>query len=93
MAIIKNVKTDKSWSSYNESSENGVSEYKFETTPEIYEKAKTVNGYIYVFNKEDFSQFIGMEYRAYTTVKPIRIFEVHFEDLPKSIELVPYPQI
>ena len=61
----------------------------FETTPKILEQAKDVVGYVYVFKKEDFTKLSPMEWRSYKKLKPMRIFEVHFEDLPENIKVEP----
>lgn len=61
----------------------------FRTTPEILEQSKDAVGYVYVFKKEDFTKFSPMEWRSNKKLKPIRTFEVHFQDLPNNIQLGP----
>lgn len=59
----------------------------FKTTPEIFEKAKHAKGYVYVFDKNDFVKFDGIEVRCPHTIKPLRVFKVGFKDLPDNIGL------
>ncbi|OGM99266.1 MAG: hypothetical protein A2915_02635 [Candidatus Yanofskybacteria bacterium RIFCSPLOWO2_01_FULL_41_34] len=61
----------------------------FETTLKILEQAKDVVGYVYVFKKEDFTKLSPMEWRSNKKLKPVRTFEVHFQDLPENIKLEP----
>lgn len=61
------------------------------TTSEIFEKAKEATGYVYVFKKEDFTEYKVFEWRSAKKVKPIRIFKVSFKDLPENIELEDFP--
>ncbi len=59
------------------------------------EAAKDKKGYVYIFNKTDFEPYDrdgnvsedNMEWRSYKPVKPIRVVEVNFDDLPKNIEI------
>jgi len=59
------------------------------------EAIKTANGkkaFIYVLNKTGFTPRSGnnycMEWRSSTSVKPLWMFEVNFEDLPQNIEII-----
>lgn len=61
----------------------------FETTPSVLKNAKDAIGYVYVFKKEDFNKVSPMEWRSNKKLKPILIFEVHFQDLPKNIKTEP----
>ena len=49
--------------------------------------AKDAKGYVYVMLKGDFEVFEGgsMEVRAHSNIKPIRVVEVFFDDLPPGI--------
>lgn len=59
----------------------------FETTPSVLKNAKDAVGYVYIFRKEDFVKISPMEWRSNKKLKPARIFEVRFQDLPKNIKL------
>lgn len=61
----------------------------FETTPSVLKNAKNAVGYVYVFKKEDFTKLSPMEWRSDKKLKPVRTFEVHFEDLPDNIKTEP----
>ena len=61
----------------------------FETTPSVLKNAKDAIGYVYVFKKEDFTKLSPMEWRSDKRLKPVRTFEVHFEDLPENIKTEP----
>ena len=61
----------------------------FETTPSVLKNAKDAIGYVYVFKKDGFEKISPMEWRSNKKLKPARIFEVRFEDLPKNIKLEP----
>lgn len=92
-AIINKKIKDKDnshWSRFGRSQD--ADDLEFNTTPEIFEKAKQAHGYVYVFNKDDFEKFSGMEYRAYQKMKPLRIFKVGFQDLPANISLEKMPE-
>ncbi len=51
------------------------------------EAAKGAKGYVYVMAKNDFEVFDGgsMEVRAHSVVRPMRVVEVGFKDLPPGI--------
>ncbi len=61
------------------------------STQEAIEKVREKKGYVYVFNKSDFEPYDrngnisekSMEWRSYKPVKPIRVVEVNYEDLPE----------
>lgn len=59
----------------------------FETTPKMLEQSKDAVGYVYVFKKEDFTKLSPMEWRSSKKLKPVRTFEVNFQDLPENIKL------
>ncbi len=61
----------------------------FEATPSMLKNAKNAVGYVYVFKKEDFTKLSPMEWRSNKKLKPIRTFEVYFQDLPENITLEP----
>lgn len=61
----------------------------FETTPSVLKKARDAIGYVYVFKKNDFEKISPMEWRSKKNLRPERIFEMHFEDLPQNIKLKP----
>ena len=87
-AIISNkIKADDG-KHYSAFGSDGKKPY-FETTPSVLKNAKDVIGYVYVFKKEDFSKLSSMEWRSSKNLKPIRTFEVHFQDLPENIKLDP----
>lgn len=64
------------------------------SSPEVLEHAKGKKGYVYVFDKKDFKPYDrerpenprdgAMEWRAYTSVKPIEVVEVSSDDLPHT---------
>ncbi len=67
---------------------------------EVLKKAEGKEGYIYVFNKNDFTPYtrmgeedgkgkgIDFEWRAYKPVKPVQVIPVGYEDLPKNIKIL-----
>ncbi|PIR94629.1 hypothetical protein COT97_00560 [Candidatus Falkowbacteria bacterium CG10_big_fil_rev_8_21_14_0_10_39_11] len=59
-----------------------------QATTNLLEAAKNKTGYIYVFNKNDFSDFEGTECRAHSQVKPEKIIKVNFIDLPQNIKIL-----
>lgn len=59
----------------------------FKTTPGVLESAKNIKGYVYVFKKDDFTKLDSMEWRSDKKLKPIKVFEVSFEDLPDNMQL------
>lgn len=65
----------------------------FETTPSVLKNAKNAVGYVYIFKKEDFIKISPMEWRSDKKLKPVRTFEVHFQDLPENIKLEPSSEI
>ena len=65
----------------------------FETTPSVLKNAKDAIGYVYVLKKEDFIKISPMEWRSDKKLKPVRTFEVHFQDLPENIKLEPSSEI
>jgi len=85
-AIISNkIKADdrKHYSAFGSDGEKPY----FETTPSVLKNAKDAIGYVYVFKKENFTKLSPMEWRSNKKLKPIRTFEVHFQDLPENIKL------
>ncbi len=62
----------------------------FETTPTMLKNAKDAIGYVYVFKKDDFAKLSPMEWRSGKKLKPVRTFEVHFQDLPENIRVEPH---
>lgn len=44
-------------------------------------------GYVYVFERSNFYQYDGWEWRSHKKVKPLFKVEVSYYDLPKDIEL------
>jgi len=88
--INKKIKAEKGkcWSRFS----NDDGKLEFATTPEAMELAKKVKGYVYVFKKESFEWHNSIEWRSAHKVKPVRIFEVNFEDLPADIKLEAAPR-
>jgi hypothetical protein len=87
-AVINNkIKSDdgKHYSSFGSDGEKPF----YETTPSMLRNAKDAIGYVYVFKKEDFYKLSPMEWRSNKRLKPVRTFEVHFEDLPQNIRTEP----
>ena len=79
-------------SSFRYSNYDGKINLEFRTTPSILKQAENRKGYVYVFKKEaDFIKNGGMELRIHRSIKPSRIFEVGFEDLPKNVDLSSQP--
>lgn len=64
----------------------------FETTPSVFKNAKDAVGYVYVFKKDGFTKLSSMEWRSNKKIKPIRLFEVHFENLPENIKIKPHSE-
>lgn len=54
----------------------------FSTNKESLEQAKNCEGYVYVFEKQDFYEYSPMEYRSEEPVRPVEVIKVGFEDLP-----------
>ena len=79
------------WSSFGWDKDGDGTSVEYKTTKEIFDKSKESKGYVYVFRKEDFHKYGTLEYRAFNKVKPVRIFEVDFDDLPKNIKFEPFP--
>ena len=77
------AKKGKYWSEFS----NNDGKLEFVTTPEVIELAKKVKGYVYVFKRDDFERRNSLEWRTIKSVKPIRVFEVNFNDLPEGIKL------
>ncbi len=63
---------------------------KLKASEEALETAKSQKGFVYVLDKAGFVPRSGnnycMEWRSSTFVKPLWVFEVSYEDLPKNIE-------
>ncbi len=66
---------------------NNNGKLEFSTTPEILQQAEGAKGYVYVFKRENFQRLNNMEWRTTKTMKPIKVFEVNFSDLPSGIKL------
>lgn len=90
-AVISNKIKSDDGEHYSAFGSDGEKPY-FETTPSVLKNAKDVIGYVYVFKKEDFTKLSPMEWRSDKKLKPIRLFEVHFEDLPKNIRVEPHSE-
>lgn len=56
------------------------------TLEQLNEQSK---GYVYVFNRSDFEQKNNSEWVSYKKVKPLRLVEVYFSDLPSPIVEIP----
>lgn len=63
---------------------------KLEANKEAIETAKCQKGYVYVLDKSGFSPRSAnnycMEWRSNLSVKPLWVFEVNYEDLPKILK-------
>lgn len=66
---------------------DGYDKPRFKVAPPILQKAKDAVGYVYVFNKADFTATGLMEWRSEKKLLPLRTFEVHFQDLPEDINV------
>lgn len=64
---------------------------EFEAQRHAMEEAKKAKGYVHVVLKENFSPKTGhpqeMDWRSASKIKPVKIFEVGFEDLPENIKI------
>ena len=49
---------------------------------------KNKTGIIYVLDKNQFHDFIGMECKCEKELKPIEVIRVNFDDLPKNIKII-----
>ncbi len=87
-AVISNKIKAEDGKHYSAFGSDGVKPY-FETTPSVLKNAKDAIGYVYVFRKDNFVKISPMEWRSNQKLRPARIFEVNFEDLPKNIKLEP----
>jgi hypothetical protein len=65
---------------------------KLKANEEAIETAKNTKGCVYVLDKIGLVPISGnnycMEWRSKTSVKPLRVFEVSYEDLPANIEII-----
>lgn len=70
--------------------EDAIMELK--ANQEAIENSKGQTGYVYVLDKTGFvprsENNYCMEWRSSTSVKPLWMFEVNFEDLPQNIEII-----
>ncbi len=65
------------------------------SSKEVLERAKGKNGYVYVFNRSDFTPYSrlgeaneqSMEWRSYKEVEPIQVVEVKYDDMPDESEI------
>lgn len=67
-------------------------ELTFKATQKALERGREHTGYVYVFRKDDFKPFgdgkVPFEWRSDNPVRPLRIVEVSFRDLPEHIQIV-----
>jgi hypothetical protein len=64
-------------------------QYGFYVRKKDYEKAETErwHGYVYVLPRNVFGHFAAWEWRAFTPVRPFKMIEVGFYDLPSNIKV------
>ena len=65
---------------------------RFSVTEKVLRNLAGKIGYVYVFERQGFSQFSEMEYRSAKAVKPIMAVAVSAEDLPENIEVMVGPR-
>ncbi len=68
---------------------------EFKANKKALELAKGKFGYVYVLNRNSFTRKSGfnkhaMEWRSVKPIKPVRVFTVNYEDLPKNITIIEY---
>lgn len=64
------------------------SKIHFACTANLLESARTRIGKIYILNKEDFTEFQWIQCRSYAPIRPIKMIEVGFGDLPENIKII-----
>ena len=73
-------------------SAKGEGQLSFRATREALDDAKDKKGFVYVFSREGFEPKNGsewnMDWRSLQSVKPLVSFEVTYDDLPESIEIL-----
>ncbi|HCI05155.1 TPA: hypothetical protein DEX28_00210 [Patescibacteria group bacterium] len=57
-------------------------------TKQALDQLNNAKGYVYVFDKFSFKQRSSIEYIHHTSIKPLRMIEVGFKDLPENVELI-----
>lgn len=68
----------------------------FKASSNILENLNDKKGYVYVFNKSDFEPYDrngnvsdkNMEWRSYKPLKPVRVVEVNFDDMPDMEKII-----
>lgn len=85
MALI-NGKNIKSTFRSGYGSLNGKIEFRL--SKETKDKLINLKGYLYVFDKKDFTEKNHAEFISYKTVKPIKILEIDETFLPKDINYI-----
>ena len=66
---------------------DGEVKVKFRTTKETIDQLNDARGYVYVFNKNDFTPRSDMECMSHEPVKPVYVIKVTEKDLPIDIEI------
>lgn len=88
MSLMTKDRSD--FSSSANGSENA--EIKFRASKKAIKAAKDHVGYVYVLSKGGFTprskRTYNMEWRRKTSVKPLWMFEVSYEDLSKNVEII-----
>lgn len=87
MVNENNAPIRKHASSFGAREKDGEIKLNFEVTPEVISEIKDKTGYVYVFDKDTFEKFSGMEWRSKEEVVPIQTIKVAFEDLPEYKEV------
>lgn len=60
----------------------------FEATQNLIDNARGKIGKVYILDKKDFFQFEGTQCITEKTIKPIRVIEVNYDDLPDYIKII-----
>ncbi|MFC1710349.1 hypothetical protein ACFL0F_01640 [Patescibacteria group bacterium] len=65
----------------------------FSTTQESLDRANNpgIVGYVHIFKREGFKKRDDMEWRSKSLIEPIKVIEVHGNDLPNDIQIVSLP--
>ncbi|MEX1111881.1 MAG: hypothetical protein WEC84_00300 [Candidatus Andersenbacteria bacterium] len=84
IAIFRAVIAREGWSTFGYDGKN----FSFEASEKTIEQSRKTIGYVYVLSKDSFEKVNSMEWRSAEKVKPIKVIEVGFEDLPQNIQIV-----
>ena len=82
MAIVNRKNAPKGFRSGFSTNQNGI---EFRVTKETIEQIHDAKGYVYVFDKDKFTERSPSEFLSYKPVSPVETIEVSDKDLPTGI--------